>query len=166
MYVTGLLWSNCSFEVTSVGTSPGGWVGSGGRVHPGKSSQRSSVSSVSSQAKLSQSSSNSHSRLKEKQKCTHARLKITRTVLKWHLHYGYHIWNHLQLIQHPLHLLIDLIGWRTQVLFLFNHTSVTFRGADRFVTLAPVKRQRGLFTPEVQRWLVVGNLRWHFRDWS
>lgn len=40
-------------------------MGSGGRVQPGKSSQRSSVSSVSSQAKLSQSSSNSHSLLRK-----------------------------------------------------------------------------------------------------
>lgn len=48
-------------------------MGSGGRAQPGKSSQRSSVSSVSSQAKLSQSSSNSHSLLR-----THTHLKKNR----------------------------------------------------------------------------------------
>lgn len=58
----------------AIPTSPGGWMGSGGRAQPGKSSQRSSVSSVSSQAKLSQSSSNSHSLLRTH---THTHVRTT-----------------------------------------------------------------------------------------
>lgn len=64
-----------------------------------------------------------------------------------------------QLGQHSLHLLVDLIGRRSEALLLFNHAHVAFRGADGFVALAPVDRQRGLFTPETQRRLVVRNLR-------
>lgn len=55
-------------------------MGSGGRVQPGKSSHRSSVSSVSSQAKLSQSSSNSHSLLRKHAHTFRSARRTTRRV--------------------------------------------------------------------------------------
>lgn len=68
-------------------------------MQPGKSSQRSSVSSVSSQAKLSQSSSNSHSLLK-----THAQSEAR------HREETPRSPGHSQVVQHSLHLLVNLIA--------------------------------------------------------
>lgn len=53
------------------------------------------------------------------------------------------------MVQHPLHLLIDLIGGRATVLFASDHAPVTFRRADRFVTLTPVDGQGSLFPAAV-----------------
>lgn len=69
---------------------------------------------------------------------------------------------HSQLVQHPLHLLIDLTGSRATMLFILDHAGIAFRGADGLIALTPIKGQRSLFTPAVERWLVIGNLQQRF----
>lgn len=65
---------------------------------------------------------------------------------------------YLQLVQHPLHLLVDLIGWGATELLLFGHAPIALRGADWLISLTPVKRWRGLFPgATVERWLGVRN---------
>lgn len=66
---------------------------------------------------------------------------------------------HSQVVQHSLHLLIDLVAWRAAALFLFHHGGVTLGRADGFVALAPVEGQRSLFPTAGQCRLAVGRLR-------
>lgn len=135
-------------------TSPGGWAGSGGREHPGKSSHSSSVSSVSSQARLSQSSSNSHSLLETMIKISQA----TRGQGHQEGHRPARL-RDLQVVEHPLHLLVDLTGGGATGFLLLGPAHLTLGHADRVLPLASVHRLGGLFAAAVQGRLVVGSLQ-------
>ncbi len=147
-------------------TSP--WLVSAVTVHPGKSSHRRSVSSVSSQARESQSSSNSHSRL-AKTRLSHyisSEQTVKRTVRNHSSEQRLRgIFNGSQLGQHSLHLFIDLEGWRGAHFIVSSTTSITLRRADWLICLAAIGRLWGLFTgTRGDGVLRAGDLRWQEKE--